>query len=283
VRAGVKLRSRDGEVPREGLPGRWLRCLERLHQGTVLLEGLEYARVGQIVSLEARLGAVRARVQGRGAQPYETRIGLDRFTTEQWERIIAAMAGEAVYLVKLLAGEMPESIDVMLSSIGCSLLPGEEGPMTIECTCDAAGPCKHSAAVAYVFAEQLAREPLLVCTLRGLPADQLLERLRQARTLNARGVMAAHADPMIPVSQVEPAPLDDCLRDYWRAAASLDRLRQAPPVQHVSHALLRRLGPSPLQGKFPLVGLLASVYDSVSEHAVRLRNTAEHLDEQNGD
>jgi uncharacterized Zn finger protein len=275
----MKLRSRDGVVPRDGLSGRWLRGIERLINGEALVEGLEYARLGQIVSLEARLGGVTANVQGRAGRPYETRISVERFSAEQWERIISAMAGEAVYLVKLLAGEMPETIDEMLSSLECPLLPDETMPFTIACTCASAAPCKHAAAVAYIFAERFAKDPLLIFTLRGLPADQLLERLRQARTLNARGVMAAHADPLIAASQVEPPPLDDCLRDYWRAGAVLDRLRQAPPTQHVSHALLRRLGPSPLQGKFPLVGLLASVYDSVSVHAVKLRNTAEHLDE----
>jgi len=38
------------------------------------------------------------------------------------------------------------------------------------------------------------------------------------------------------------------------------------------HALLRRRGPTPLQGKFPLVGLLASIYDSIAEHGRKLRD-----------
>jgi hypothetical protein len=38
-----------------------------------------------------------------------------------------------------------------------------------------------------------------------------------------------------------------------------------------AHALLRRLGQSPLQGKFPLVGLLASIYDSMAARGRELR------------
>jgi hypothetical protein len=41
------------------------------------------------------------------------------------------------------------------------------------------------------------------------------------------------------------------------------------------HALLRRLGQSPLQGKFPLVGLLASIYDSIAEDGRKLRETSD--------
>ncbi len=59
----------------------------------------------------------------------------------------------------------------------------------------------------------------------------------------------------------------------------LKELQHVPPPHHVSHALLRRLGPPPLKGKFPLVGLLASIYDSVAEYAVKLRDRAEHIDE----
>ncbi len=42
------------------------------------------------------------------------------------------------------------------------------------------------------------------------------------------------------------------------------------------HALLRRLGSSPLEGRFPITGLLASIYDTVSEQARRIRLDAEH-------
>ena len=38
-------------------------------------------------------------------------------------------------------------------------------------------------------------------------------------------------------------------------------------MQHVPHALLIRLGSTPIEGKFPFLGLLASIYDSVSDNA----------------
>jgi hypothetical protein len=47
----------------------------------------------------------------------------------------------------------------------------------------------------------------------------------------------------------------------------------------VPHALLRRLGPSPMNGRFPLVGLLASVYDTVAAAA---RHIQEHPNQPSG-
>ena len=55
-----------------------------------------------------------------------------------------------------------------------------------------------------------------------------------------------------------------------------------PPAVHAPHALLRRLGPSPLRGRFPLVGLLASVYDTVAQRALSLRDRAERIEDEEG-
>jgi hypothetical protein len=80
---------------------------------------------------------------------------------------------------------------------------------------------------------------------------------------------------MIPESQVEPPPLELCLDDFWRSGPRLAELEAKPPPQHVPHALLRRLGPSPMNGKFPMVGLLASIYDTIAESARKLREKNE--------
>jgi hypothetical protein len=80
---------------------------------------------------------------------------------------------------------------------------------------------------------------------------------------------------MIPESQIQPPPLASCIEEFWRAGPELAELEHRPPPQHAPHALLRRLGPSPLNGRFPLAGLLASVYDTVSEAAKRMREEAE--------
>jgi len=42
-------------------------------------------------------------------------------------------------------------------------------------------------------------------------------------------------------------------------------------------ALLRRLGPSPLEGRFPLVGLLASAYESIGRRGTTLASTGDAI------
>ena len=279
VRAGVKLRARNGVIARTPLAERWLRLVEEMIDHEELAEGLRYAKLGQIVTLQPQDGAIAAEVQGRATKPYATRLIVGAYGAPQWDRIIEAMAGEAVYLVKLLADELPEGIETLLETEGLTLLPETAAELTLECDCREGKPCRHAAAIGYLFTEQLSNDPLLIFALRGMPAERLLDRLRHARAIRARGVAAAHVDPMIPETQEEAPPLDACIDEFWRPAPALGRLQEAPPARHLPHALLRRLGPSPLAGRFPFVGLLASIYDSVAEHAVKLRDRAEHLDE----
>ena len=277
VRHGLKLRTRD-DVPTGPLADAWLGAVSQVLDAAEASEGLRYARLGQTVGLDVESGAVTARVQGAPVRPYTTSIAVTPFTSEQWDAIIAAMAKEAVYLVKFLANELPEGLDDLLASMDLSLLPRDASDLRVECSCKRGAGCRHVATIAYLFAERLGNEPLALMRFRGMDAERLLERLRQARVLMARGVASAHVDPLIPESQVEPKPLEECVEEYWRPGRELSALQEGPPDRHVPHALLRRLGPSPLDGRFPLVGLLASVYDTVAQRANEMIEQSERLD-----
>lgn len=296
----------------------WLALMQARFDVAALVAGFEYAQSGQVMSLDfsggSGGGAIEAQVQGSSPRPYTTRLLVPTFSAEQWDRLIDSMAAEAVYVAKLLTGELPPALDELLARLGLTLLPQEQRDqetkrqtdevmeqrdqetkrqrdevmdstsslrpsLSFACTCAEPGPCKHAAAVAYLVAERLAEHPLSIFTLLGMPAERMLERLRRARTIHTHGVASAHADPMIPESQVEPPPLEACLgesaADFWRHGPQLAELEHRPPPHHAPHALLRRLGPSPLAGKFPMAGLLASVYDTVTSAMKRMREEVE--------
>ncbi len=281
VRKGIKLRAGGGESARTWPAQRWLALLQRVIDAPQRAAGLQYARSGQTYSLELGAGGVLGRVQGRAPEAYETRWRIPAITEDRWQRIFDAMAGEAFYAAKLLAREVPDALETLLASLGLRLIP-VESEVAIECTCPAAAPCKHAAALAYLVAERLDKDPLLTFQLRGMPTERVLERLGTARALHTQGDAAAHAEPVVPSSVTPARPLDECLGSFWRPGPELAELQRMPPPHHAPHALLRRLGPSPLRGRFPLVGLLASVYDTVAARAIRLRDHAERLDERNG-
>jgi uncharacterized Zn finger protein len=65
--------------------------------------------------------------------------------------------------------------------VGLDLLPGP-GEVQPRCSCpDWADPCKHAAAVCYLVADELDRDPFLLFLLRGKGRDELLAGVRQRR------------------------------------------------------------------------------------------------------
>lgn len=286
---------------------RWMRPVEQLAPGDQLAEGLEYAKAGQARSIEIKPGLISGRVQGRMPQAYRTSIRMPTFTPEQWERVSTAMSGQAKYAAALLAGELPTNIEDLFAPVGLALFPTGTADLSVSCECDVFtgkphdyGPgdpsapppepkpkpargtnlgmpwCKHVCCLMYLVADKLGPNPLTIFMLRGMPEQDLLERLRQARVLQGLQRSGAGAIPVytahVPGVGRAALPLEETLANFWtaedpEALGTLD-MPIAPP--EVSHPLLRRVGPSPFTGaKFPITGLLATCYDVISEHVIR--------------
>ena len=280
VRSGIKLRSKDGPRGCTWIGRQWLRLMDSAFPAEILHEGLAYAHSGQTASFEIRPGLIEAKVQGRAPKRYATTIRIATLNGEEWRRLIDAMVVEAIHAARLLAGELSPSIQAAFASLGLEMMPVGLGVLRCDCSCDEEGYCKHAAAVAYLVAELLDEKPMTAFILRGIRVQHLLDRLRQARTIHTHGVASAHADPMIPESRLVVPPLEECMDEFWRPGPRFAEARESNPTPHVHHALLRRLGPSPMNGRFPLVGLLASIYDCVAESAIRLRDHTEQAEEE---
>jgi uncharacterized Zn finger protein len=272
LKNGIRLRRREGvdllSWPADG----WSSLLLDGIDDAAKAEGLDYARAGQTAVLQITAAGVEATVQGRQSRPYTVRIAPETLAPADWDRVVAIMAREAVYSAKLLAGEMPPLVEQPFVSLGKQLVPADSGIVHRSCTCGLPAPCKHVACVAALLIERLAGDPLLAFTLRGLDGQRLLERLQEARAIATRGVARAHSTPPAVEAAPEAMPLERCLDGFWRPGRQIDEM-PSETEPFAPHALLRRLGPSPLQGKFPLVGLLASIYDSIAEDGRKLRDS----------
>jgi uncharacterized Zn finger protein len=303
VRFGIKLKSPDTFDATNEVAARCLRVFDAMVDNDGMIEGFDYARQGQIIAMDIEPGIATAQVQGRRGRPYSVSVKFPTLSSDQWNRLINAMAGEAMHAAKLLAGELPEQFSDVLSALGlppflpavaadanadaCAEADDDAGAVShladaessamlpkVDCACGYPRPCKHAAALGYLLVERLNAEPLLALTFMGMTADRFLEQLRQARAVRTQGVATAHPDQLAGLAPL-PLPLEACVDDFWRYGSQLAELEQATPPHHVPHALLRRLGPSPIQGRFPLAGLLASIYDTVTKSALELRDRAE--------
>ncbi len=272
VQGGVRLPAGPSAGPRAWISRRWMRVVEECAAPEAMARGLEYGRLGQTREIVFGPGAVSAAVQGFAPRAHRVRIEIGVLSHEQWEQALGAMADQAIYSAKVLAGELPVNIEDLFAPMGARLFPLEVGDLQPRCDCGAAPGtwCEHACCAAAVAGYRLEERPFFIFALRGLPADELSERLRQRRAITGAVLGAAPAYTPRPVAGAEtPAPpLESTLDEFW-TIGPLDAVDTPLERPEVSHPLLRRLGPSPFVAKFPLVGLLATCYDAISDAAIR--------------
>src|SRR6185437_2104202 len=94
---GIKAQTRRGAFGKSWWAGRWIAALERLDISPGRLSrGRTYARVGQVISLNIAPEGVNALVQGSEPDPYLVHIEFRRLTDAEWDRVIDAMASQAL-------------------------------------------------------------------------------------------------------------------------------------------------------------------------------------------
>jgi uncharacterized Zn finger protein len=182
VADGIRARSRRGAIGSTWWSQRFIAVLESFGMGPRLTRGRSYARRGQVVTLDVAAGQVTALVQGSRARPYRVLIGVEELSEADWRRAENELAGRAIFLAKLLAGEMPAEVEEAFAACSLSLFPARASDLDTACSCpDWANPCKHVAAVYYLLAEAFDDDPFLIFTWRGRAKDELLEGLRGRR------------------------------------------------------------------------------------------------------
>ena len=233
--------------------------LESFHIGARLGRGRSYARNGQVLSIDVKEGEVKAKVQGSRPQPYNVKIEVKQLTPKQWDQVIAALSGQALFTAKLLAGEMPQDIEEAFAKAKVSLFPEKQADLVTDCSCpDWSNPCKHVAAVYYLLGEEFDRDPFLLFRLRGMGRDELLKRLSAAESGPTAPRSAGDSRSESPTI-AEPLPADAAA--FWGGGALPDDVFGAVEAPPASAAWLRRLGKFPFwRGEAPLEETLAPTY-----------------------
>jgi len=271
VKDGIKTKSERGAIGETWWSKRWVGVLESFSLGTRLTRGRSYARQGQVISIDVQPGIVRAKVQGSRPKPYDIEIRLKPLADQDWDKVTEAMAAQAIFAAKLLAGEMPTNIEEAFSAVNLSLFPTAAKELDTDCSCpDWANPCKHIAAVYYLLAERFDEDPFLIFKLRGRTKEQIIETLRERRaeTLTLESAPSS-ADGDSTVEDDSP-PLEESLDTFWQAGEGLDTFAINPDAPRVDKAVLKRLGEAPFTvGGQNMASLLAKAYDVVDAAALQ--------------
>jgi|SRR5271157_36348 uncharacterized Zn finger protein len=262
---GIKAQSQRGAFGKNWWAQRWIAALEQLVDSGRLARGRSYARKGQVLSIEETKDGITARVQGSQRTPYKIKIQITSLTDAQWNRVIDALAEQAIFSAQLLAGEMPREIEQAFEAAKVSLFPSQRNDLKTDCSCpDYANPCKHVAATHYILGERFDEDPFLIFRLRGRTQEQVMQELRKRR---------AGADEIVE-DEVEEAeaiiPLEDCIPNYWGLGTPLEGFSISIRPPAIEMSLLKRLGPASFIPDPGIEGLLHDAYQIVGRKALQV-------------
>ena len=185
-----------------------------------LPRGRTYARQGAVGALDVGPGEVTAPVQGSRRTPYQARVRVRVFSEQEWGTVLDALATQAGHAAALLEGELLPEVVGDVRAVGLDLLPGT-GEVQPRCSCpDWADPCKHAAAVCYLVADELDRDPFQLFLLRGKSREELLAGVRAWR----RQSDSAASERLDPVTSSAEWEGDSGMvaREVWHRDAVLD-------------------------------------------------------------
>ena len=281
AKGGIRAQSKRGTFGENWWAKRWISVLESFDIGARLSRGRNYARSGQVLSIDIEKGNVRAKVQGSRPTPYRITIDIKSITPSNWEKLVKVLSHQAIFVAKLLAGEMPQEIERVFQSAGLSLFPEKSKDLKTECSCpDWSNPCKHIAAVYYLLGEEFDRDPFLIFKLRGLQREELIRMLGSGDKKPDKKKRKPKAPPAHDeekkICSSEPLPTDVSL--FWNGAPLPEGFFGEVQIPPVSAAFLKRLGNFPFwRGNERFLDALEPTYARASE-----RGLAVFLGEKNG-
>lgn len=277
---------------REWWAQQWLEILDSYRFKKRLERARNYARQGNVLDIWFKERKVKADVQGTQPNPYRVSISLKPFADEEWDWVVETLANRPIFAAKLLAGEMPPSIETeVFAANGLRLFPFNLSEVRSKCTCpDKANPCKHIAAVYYLLGDRFSEDPFVLFQLRGRTKDQILDALRQYWIWQEE-----HTDTEPPSPETAPASTEneteeatqpvawdataDWLSSFWEYDQQLDSslVVIAPPASN--ETVLDVLGDLHFPNEDPNIPLnpaagkifknyLQEIYQQVSQEAI---------------
>ncbi|MDY6937688.1 MAG: SWIM zinc finger family protein [Cyanobacteriota bacterium] len=202
---------------REWWVQQWLALLDKYRFKKRLERGRNYARQGNVLSINFQGDKIVSSVRGSEPEPYQQSLWLETFTDEDWDCIVQTMSERAIFSAKLMAGEMPQNIEDVFAANGLRLFPFKLSEIRSRCSCpDKANPCKHIIAVYTLLGDRFADDPFVLFQLRGCSQDKIIAALRQIR-----GDKAQVTEGEKPASEIADKIAID-LEEFWHYDRQLE-------------------------------------------------------------
>lgn len=279
VKDGIATSKQRGAMAERWWSKRFVQVLDDYGLGARMQRGKRYARSGQLLSFDVQPGQILAQVQGSRPTPYVVIVGAPATSDTQWSEVDSALASRVKFAARLLAGDVSPELEDVFADAGVALLPARWSDLAARCSCpDIANPCKHIAAVLYVFADRLDADPWLLLEWRGRTREQILgplvsrvsDALGSERSASVESSGIGYVDEEVdPEDELAPWwPLDPSR--VWPPAdggpqrSDVDRLRDVDPPDPPDAVLVRLDDLEVTVRDSPVTGLFFEAYRVVT-------------------
>ncbi len=166
---------------------KWLEALSHIDYSNRLPRGKSYANTGKVKDITLQKHSIKAQIQGSAPRPYKVEISLLPFSALQKRDILDTISDNPFFLSKLLNRELPTALIEELQKVQVSLFPTRWGEVKGHCSCpDSAVPCKHMAAVIYMMANEIDKNPFIIFSLKDLDLLPALQSVGQTHTTSTQ-------------------------------------------------------------------------------------------------
>lgn len=241
---------------------KWLNALLSTDYSNRLPRGKSYARNGSVKNIYISYKGVMGIVQGSRPKPYSISLVLKSFTQKDKDTILAIILNNPLYLSSLLNRKLPEQLYQEFEEKKVKLFPENWSDISADCSCpDWADCCKHIAAIIYMIANEIDKNPFLVFELHGL--DIFAELKKQGYFLEEDT-----SKDIIHINQwLDLNPLD---KNYKKWTLDIDLLKTInfTQIPFLQDQLISLLDENPLfYPKNDFKKLLHKMYKGVSKYA----------------
>ena len=162
---------------------KWIHSILDIGRPYRMQRGILYAEDKErIDNLIIKKGQIFAMVQGTAPTPYRVKVNFELIPEKSWKIIIEELGNEAINIINLLGGELPEVILEIFENEKFPLFIDAQKGLDATCSCpDQAIPCKHIAATILYIARVLDYDPFILLELRGKTKENILKELSLAK------------------------------------------------------------------------------------------------------
>jgi uncharacterized Zn finger protein/superfamily II DNA or RNA helicase len=215
----------------------WLQAFNQISDSNRLPRGRTYANNGSVRDIQIDQNRILAKVQG--TRNYQVEIEIPAFSRAERERITQLVVANPDLLSRLLNRELPPELEELCRKQGTHIFPRSWHTFKASCSCpDWAMPCKHLAAIIYLVANEIDKNPFLVFALHAY--DLLAE-------LEKQGFAAGEAQSAqaLPLSQLR-RPLADTAGEAFHFDPALLEALDFSSLPDCRDGLLAILSPQPV-------------------------------------